>query len=103
MNNTFTVTGLGLKVDKVMIMPGSTLSLNQPAPSHWSAFGDPAVAPKEMVVASPSPDDVTLDAIMDMDRDALVDYLNANDVKFDARLGEDKLRELAVDDLSLDD
>ncbi|GGX63236.1 hypothetical protein GCM10007385_35460 [Tateyamaria omphalii] len=47
MKNQFFVTGLGLKIDKVMIMPGSTLTLNTPAPGHWSRFGTSDLAEAE--------------------------------------------------------
>lgn len=55
MKNTFTVTGLGLAIDKVMIMPGSELMLSGPAPGHWARFGEAGkVSEKEMVVATPA-------------------------------------------------
>lgn len=54
MQHKFKVTGLGLSVDKVMIMPGSELTLSGPAPGHWSRFGTSEQdAPKQMAVATP--------------------------------------------------
>lgn len=53
MSNSFTVTGLGLQVDKVMIMPGSELVLSAPAPSHWANFGTAGIAEKALIVATP--------------------------------------------------
>jgi len=54
MKSVFKVTGLGLQVDKVMIMPGSELVLSAPAPSHWQRFGDAGSAEdKKMTVATP--------------------------------------------------
>jgi len=54
MKSVFTVTGLGLQVDKVMIMPGSDLTLSGPAPSHWQRFGtSEQESPKTMTVATP--------------------------------------------------
>ena len=54
MQNKFKVTGLGLQIDKVMILPGSDLVLSGPAPSHWSRFGEAGQASeKEMTVATP--------------------------------------------------
>jgi len=52
MSDTFTVTGLGLQIDKTMILPGSELNLSRPAPAHWARFGDAGSA-KTMVVATP--------------------------------------------------
>lgn len=54
MQQKFKVTGLGLQVDKVAILPGSELILSAPAPSHWSRFGTSEQdAPKQMTVATP--------------------------------------------------
>lgn len=54
MKHKFKVTGLGLQVDKVMILPGSELELSAPAPAHWSRFGTAEQdAPKKMTVATP--------------------------------------------------
>ncbi len=54
MTHKFKVTGLGLQVDKVMILPGSELVLSGPAPGHWARFGTAEQdAPKEMTVATP--------------------------------------------------
>lgn len=54
MKHTFKVTGMGLTIDKVMIMPGNKLTLNAPAPRHWDRFGERGTEmPKEAVVATP--------------------------------------------------
>ena len=54
MSHKFKVTGHGLQVDKVMILPGSELVLSGPAPGHWSRFGSTEQdAPKKMTVATP--------------------------------------------------
>lgn len=54
MQHKFKVTGLGLSVDKVMILPGSELTLSAPAPGHWARFGTSEQdAPKQMTVATP--------------------------------------------------
>lgn len=54
MQHKFKVTGLGLTVDKVMILPGSELTLSGPAPGHWSRFGTAEQdAPKAITVATP--------------------------------------------------
>lgn len=54
MKQKFKVTGHGLQVDKVAILPGSELMLSGPAPGHWSRFGtSEQEAPKEMTVATP--------------------------------------------------
>lgn len=54
MSHIFEVTGLGLQIDKVHILPGSQLTLSGPAPSHWSRFGNPGNgAPKQLEVATP--------------------------------------------------
>jgi len=54
MQHKFKVTGLGLTIDKVTIMPGSDLTLSGPAPSHWQRFGtSEQEAPKTMTVATP--------------------------------------------------
>ena len=52
MSYQFTVTDLGLQVDKTMILPGSTLVLSGPAPSHWARFGN-AGGGETLVVATP--------------------------------------------------
>ena len=55
MSHIFEVTGLGLQIDKVHILPGSQLTLSGPAPSHWSRFGNPGnSAPKKLVAATPA-------------------------------------------------
>lgn len=51
MSFQFTITGLGLQVDKTMILPGSTLLLSGPAPSHWARFGN--AGGNTLVVATP--------------------------------------------------
>ena len=51
MKDVFEVTGLGLRIDKCMIMPGSILVLNSKPPSHWARFGDTGA---EMEVATPA-------------------------------------------------
>lgn len=51
MSHEFTITGPGLQVDKVMILPGSTLVLSAAPPAHWSRFGE-AVS-KTLNVATP--------------------------------------------------
>lgn len=43
----FSVTGLGLKIDNRMIMPGSELKLKSKPPSHWNRFGELATAQPE--------------------------------------------------------
>lgn len=54
MQHKFKVTGLGLQVDKAMIMPGSELVLSGPAPGHWSRFGNAETGgEKQMTVATP--------------------------------------------------
>ena len=54
MQHKFKVTGLGLTIDKVTIMPGSDLTLSGPAPSHWQRFGtSEQESPKTMTVATP--------------------------------------------------
>lgn len=60
MQHQFRVTGLGLKIDGVMIMPGSEVILNARPPAHWQRFGEastgeekPKPAPKEFEVATP--------------------------------------------------
>ena len=54
MQHKFKVTGMGLQVDKVMILPGSELVLSAPAPGHWSQFGtSERDEPKKMTVATP--------------------------------------------------
>jgi len=54
MKNVFEVTDHGLQVDKVSILPGSTLILSRAAPGHWARFGESGQAEeKKMVVASP--------------------------------------------------
>ncbi len=40
MKHKFRVTGLGLKIDGVMIMPGSEVTLSAKPPSHWQRFGE---------------------------------------------------------------
>lgn len=52
MSKKFTVTGLGLTIDKVMVMPGSEMILSAPAPAHWSRFG--TSEGKAMEVATPA-------------------------------------------------
>lgn len=63
MNHKFKVTGLGLKVDGVMIMPGSEVTLSAKAPSHWSRFGEPSIgqgkAERKLEVATPEPSQQT--------------------------------------------
>ena len=55
MQHNFKVTGLGLTIDKVMIMPGSELTLSAPAPGHWRRFGEASQADeKQMMVATPT-------------------------------------------------
>ena len=53
MSNKFFVTGLGLQVDKTMILPGSELVLARPAPSHWTRFGNAGGEGKTLTVATP--------------------------------------------------
>lgn len=61
MRKKFKVTGLGLKIDGVMIMPGSEVTLNANPPSHWQRFGELSGATDErkperkLEVASPAP------------------------------------------------
>ncbi|MEP2955534.1 MAG: hypothetical protein ABJN39_09355 [Sulfitobacter sp.] len=58
MQHKFKVTGLGLQVDKVTIMPGSELMLSAPAPGHWQRFGtSEQEEPKKMTVATPQASD----------------------------------------------
>lgn len=52
MSHTFKVTGLGLQVDKVNILPGSSLSLSALPPAHWSRFGEVEEV-KTLTVATP--------------------------------------------------
>lgn len=55
MQHTFKVTGLGLQVDKVMILPGSELVVKSAPPSHWQRFGEYGQAEeKKITVATPS-------------------------------------------------
>lgn len=55
MTNKFTVTGLGLTIDKTTIMPGSELILSAAAPAHWARFGtSERVEGKKLEVASPN-------------------------------------------------
>lgn len=55
MQNTFTVTGYGLKVDKVMIKPGSELILDRQPPGHWSRFGEAGTGEAKVLdVATPA-------------------------------------------------
>lgn len=61
MQKKFKVTGLGLKIDGVMIMPGSDVILNANPPSHWQRFGemlgsaDEKKPERKLEVASPEP------------------------------------------------
>lgn len=62
MRKKFKVTGLGLKIDGVMIMPGSDVILNANPPSHWQRFGEMLGSAEEkkperkLEVASPAPE-----------------------------------------------
>lgn len=55
MQKRFTVTGLGLKIDRVMVMPGSDLILSADPPSHWQRFGhvEGSVSERVFHVATP--------------------------------------------------
>lgn len=57
MQHKFKVTGLGLKIDGVMIMPGSEVTLSAKAPAHWSRFGEPSIGQeRKLEVATPEPE-----------------------------------------------
>jgi len=63
MKREFHVTGLGLKIDGRMIMPGSKLNLNSQPPSHWQRFGEvknvmESKPAKELEVATPNNDEL---------------------------------------------
>lgn len=107
MQTIFYVTGLGLQIDKVMIMPGSELRLNAPAPGHWSRFGttdikeaEEAMRPKGMVVATPAAatdEPTAADAMSDED---LKTALEAAGVAVDGRWGRAKMIEVYETDVA---
>lgn len=105
MKNVFEVTAHGLQVDGRNIMPGSTLILGAPAPSHWQRFGAAGqVSDKEMVVATPPQVDggdvvvpVAEESIRAMDKSAIVAMLTEAELQFDGRSGVDALRDFAVE------
>lgn len=47
MKQEFHVTGLGLKIDGRMIMPGSVLKMNSKPPCHWQRFGEYKTRPEK--------------------------------------------------------
>lgn len=91
MSNSFTVTGLGLQVDKVMIMPGSELVLSAPAPSHWANFGSAGIAEKTLIVATP---EAAVEAAAEADDDTadLAKQAEELGIEVDGRWGAKRLQ-----------
>jgi len=55
MQHKFTVTDVGLTIDKITILAGSELTLSSQPPAHWSRFGEYGQGEeKALVVASPA-------------------------------------------------
>lgn len=114
MKKVFEVTDHGLIVDKRNILPESILVLGSNPPSHWQRFGrlhDLAVddQDRELVIATPegavtgdTQPELTREAIGEMDKEAVVEILQAHSVDFDGRAGVDTLRELAIKTVFVD-
>lgn len=109
MKREFNVTGLGLKIDGRMIMPGSKVLLNSQPPAHWSRFGEYNQAPgenRQFEVATPGEGDAEeSEEEPAADREGLEDmqelqakYQEVNGSAPDARWGIKRLKkELGID------
>jgi len=87
MSHPFKVTGLGLQVDKTMILPGSQLVLSRPAPGHWSRFGEAGSDAKEMTVATPEAAVSAPEQAGDLKAQA-----EELGIKIDGRWGDDRIQ-----------